>query len=151
MTSRWGWPIAEVLHFSGLCLLFAAVGMFDLRMLGVARAIPLRELHRLVPIGVAGYALSAATGLCFVVTTPDQYVYNPALQTKLSLMALAGANMVLFYRTSWRAVLALPPGIPTPFRARAFAAISLACWIGVVCCGRVITAFRPPYRWCFWC
>lgn len=151
MTSRWGWPITEIFHFTGLCLLFGAVGFFDLRMLGVARGVSLRDLHKLIPFGLAGFALSITTGFLFVVTTPDQYIYNPALQTKLALMALAGVNMVLFYVTTARAVKATrADGVP-PMRARVFAAISLASWLGVMTCGRVITAFRPPWYWCFWC
>ena len=121
MTSRWGWPITEIFHFTGLCLLFGAVGLFDLRMLGVARGVSLRALHRLIPFGLAGFALSITTGFLFVVTTPDQYVYNPALQTKLALMALAGINMVLFYATTARAVKETgADGVP-PLRARVFA------------------------------
>jgi hypothetical protein len=151
MTSRYGWPTVEILHFTGLCLLFASVAMFDLRMLGVARGVGLRDLHRLVPFGVAGFLLSVSTGFLFVVATPDQYLYNPAVQTKLGLIGVAGANMLAFYATTASAVARTPSqGLP-PFRARVFAGVSLACWIGVICCGRVVTMFRPPERWCFWC
>jgi hypothetical protein len=151
MTSRWGWPIVEVFHFFGLCLLFGAVGFFDLRMLGVARGVSLRALHRLIPYGLAGFALSVTTGFLFVTSMPDQYLYNPALQTKLALMALAGVNMALFYATTARAVKATGEEDLPPMRARVFAVVSLACWLGVMTCGRVITAFRPPWYWCFWC
>jgi len=151
MTSRWGWPIAEVFHFSGLCLLFGTVGLFDLRMLGVARGISLRALHRLIPVGLAGFAMSVATGFMFVTTAPDQYLYNPALQSKLALLALAGINMLLFYGTTARAVWATSDDALPPLRARVFGAVSLACWLGAIACGRVITAFRPPWHWCIWC
>jgi hypothetical protein len=151
MHSRWGWPVAEIFHFFGLCLLFGTVGLFDLRMLGMARGLSLRALHRMVPAGVVGFAMSLTTGFMFVVTAPDQYLYNPALQTKFALLALAGINMVLFYATTARAVWATTDdGLP-PVRARIFAAVSLLCWLGVIACGRVITAFRPPWQWCFWC
>ena len=41
---------------------------------------------------------------------------------------------------------------PVTRTARTFAAISLAAWFGVIACGRVITAFRPPaWEWCAWC
>jgi len=151
MQSPWGWPLVEVFHFIGLCLLFGAVGMFDLRMLGVARGVSLRQLHRLIPFGVAGFATSVFTGFLFVVTAPDQYLYNPALQTKLALMGLAGVNMVMFYATAARRVSATGPDDLPPMRARLFAVVSLACWLGVIACGRVITAFRPPWNWCLWC
>ena len=38
MRTAWAWPIAESLHFLGLCLLVGAIGTFDLRLLGVAMA-----------------------------------------------------------------------------------------------------------------
>ena len=151
MSSRWGWPVAEIIHFTGLCLLFGTVGLFDLRMLGVARGLRLRALHRMIPCGIAGFAMSATTGLLFVVTAPDQYIYNPALQTKLALLVLAAINMLLFYSTTARAVWATADGALPPVRARLFGAISLLCWLGVITCGRVITAFRPPWHWCYWC
>jgi hypothetical protein len=53
-----------------------------------------------VPFGVSGFALSVARGVMFVSSTPDQYLYNPAWQVKMSLLALAGLNMVLFYLTT---------------------------------------------------
>jgi hypothetical protein len=146
MTSRWGWPVAEIIHFTGLCLLFGTVGLFDLRMLGVARGLRLRALHRMIPFGIAGFAMSATTGLLFVVTAPDQYIYNPALQTKLALLVLGGINMLLFYSTTARAVWATADGALPSVRARLFGAISLLCWLGVITCGRVITAFRPPWH-----
>jgi hypothetical protein len=151
MTSRWGWPIAEVLHFFGLCVLLGSVGFFDLRMLGVARGISLAGLHRLIPYGLSGFLLSVTTGTLFVLTAPEQYLYNPALQTKLALMLLAGLNMAVFYATTARAALATAADALPPRRARLIGAISLACWLGVITCGRVITAFRPPWNWCFWC
>lgn len=148
---RWGWPLNEILHFTGLCLLFGTVAIFDLRMLGVARGISLRALHRMVPFGVAGFGLSISTGLLFFVTMPDQYLYNPAFQLKLTAMALAGLNMVLFYATASRAVWAVADDALPPVRARVFGAVSLVCWLLVIACGRVITAYRPPWHWCAWC
>jgi len=112
----------------------------------------MRHLHKLVPFGVAGFALSVTTGCCFVVTAPDQYLYNPALQTKLTLMGIAGINMIAFYATSASHAVARAPADAMPPRsARVFAVVSLLCWLGVIVCGRVITAFRPPFHWCAWC
>jgi hypothetical protein len=151
MSTRWAWPIAEVVHFIGLCLLFGTVALFDLRMLGIARGVPLRSLHRLIRFGIVGFVLSVLSGLCFFLAFPDQYLYNPAMQVKLALIALAGVNMVLFYVIAARTVWLTPDdGVPPP-PARVFGAISLLCWLGVITCGRVITAFRPPFYWCLWC
>ena len=152
MYSRWGWPIAEIVHFTGLCLLIGAVGMFDLRMMGLVRGLSLPALHKLVPFGVLGFCLSAGSGFMFVVSAPDQYIYNPAWQVKMALLALAGLNMALFYLTTSRRLKALGPDDMPPLAARVFASVSLLAWIGVISAGRVITAFRPPsWFWCAWC
>ena len=151
MNSEGGWPTIESLHFIGLSLLIGTVGLFDLRMLGLAKGIPMSALHRLVPWGIAGYALNVTTGFLFVSSAPDQYLFNPAFQTKLALMAVAGINVLFFYRFSFGPVKRSDAGDGAPRGAQIAAAVSLSCWVGVIVCGRLITYYRPPYYWCFWC
>ena len=151
MNSQWGWPIIESIHFFGLCLLIGTVGVFDLRMLGIARGLAYAELHKLVPFGVAGYLLNVTTGTMFLSTAPDQYLFNPAFQTKLFFMLMAGINMLFFYATTSAAVKGTAAMSGVSVRARTIAAVSLVCWCAVIVCGRLITYFRPPYYWCFWC
>lgn len=150
--SAWGWPIAEIVHFTGVCLLFGTVGTFDLRMMGRLKGLSLTGLHRLIPFGVLGFLLCAASGTVFVSSSPDQYLYNPAFQVKMALIALAGLNMAVFYLTSARTVRGAIPHQAFPLRIRMFAAASFFTWLGVIAAGRVITAFRPPaWFWCAWC
>lgn len=152
MTTGLGWAVVESLHFIGLAVLLGTVGLFDLRLLGLARSVPLSALHQLVPFGVAAWVNNLVTGSMFFLTAPDQYLYNPAFQVKLCVMALAGLNMAGFYAVVGRAIVegrcdkgGLPPV------ARLFGAVSLAAWVGVIVCGRVITLYRPPEHWCVWC
>jgi hypothetical protein len=151
MNSAWGWPTVESLHFLGLSMLIGAVGLFDLRMLGVGRGIPMGALHRMIPWGIGGYGLNVLTGFLFVTSAPDQYLYNPAFQIKLSLMAVAGVNVLFFYRFVFVGVKATAGEAAAPRSAKVAAAVSLTCWIGVIVCGRLITYYRPPYHWCWWC
>jgi hypothetical protein len=151
MHSTWGWPAVETVHFLGLSLLIGTVGLFDLRMMGLARGIPMSGLHQLVPWGVAGYVLNVITGVMFVTSAPDQYLFNPAFQTKLVLMGIAGLNGLIFYRVAFGPVKRAGADSPAPRAAKFAAMISLSCWIGVIVCGRLITVFRPPYYWRFWC
>ena len=37
MRSKWGWPMAESIHFLGLSMLVGCIGLFDLRLLGMAK------------------------------------------------------------------------------------------------------------------
>lgn len=151
MNSHWGWPIMESLHFIGLSLLLGTVGLFDLRMLGFVKGIPLAALHKYIKFGVLGFAINATTGVMFVSSYPDQYLYNPSFQTKIAFMLAAGFNMLLFYLWGYRGAIAPEPTQGAERLGRVFAFISLVCWLGVITGGRLITFFRPPFFWCFWC
>lgn len=143
--SRWAWPVFESLHFIGMSLLIGTVGMFDLRLMGFAQRIPLRALHRLIPLGVGGFALNATTGFCFLCATPDQYIFNMAFRAKVTLLVVAGLNVLFFYSRVFRRLEALADGEPPPFGARLAGFVSLGAWIGVMSAGRLLTFFRPPY------
>ena len=151
MNGAWEWPIAESLHFIGLSLLMGTVGLFDLRLMGLARQIPFSALHRLIPFGIGGYVLNMLTGICFLTAAADQYMYNPAFQLKILSMSIAGVNVLLFYTTMFRKVRLLGPGENAPLPARIIGGVSLTCWIGVIAFGRLLTFFRPPFHWCPWC
>jgi len=141
--SRWAWPIFESLHFLGMSMLVGMVGVFDVRLLGFAQRIPIAALHRLIPIGVAGFALNAVTGFCFLSATPDQYLFNAAFRWKIVFLVAAGLNVMFFYARSFRLLQAAEPGTPPPLRARLAGGVSLCAWIGVMSAGRLLTFFRP--------
>lgn len=143
MNTAWAWPIAESLHFIGLTLLVGTVGAFDLRVLGVGKRIPIAAMHRFIPLGIAGFALNFVTGLCFLLTEPDQYIYNPSFHFKLLFLAIAAANIALFYLTAYRRILSNPSVFKAPPLAMVIAAVSLCAWIGVITSGRLLTFYRP--------
>lgn len=143
LTSRWAWPICESLHFMGMSVLVGVVGLFDLRLLGFARAVPIHALHRLIPLGIAGFALNAATGLCFLAATPDQYLFNLAFRWKATFFLIAGLNVVVFYTATFKGLLARGAHEAPPLAARLAGGVSLCAWIGVMAAGRLLTFFRP--------
>jgi hypothetical protein len=148
MAVPWAWPLAETFHFIGLCLLVGIVGMFDLRILGIAKGLPLASLKRLLPWGVFGFVLCLVTGLLFVLgiganlyndNAYDVIVRDQYLQVKLLFIFLAGLNLLAFYLTGMsRAVDVLGKGDDAPPLAKAIAAASLFLWIGVIVFGRLI-------------
>jgi hypothetical protein len=139
------WPVLEMLHYFGLSMLFGSVGLFDLRVLGLLKRIPIGALHRLVPLGIAGYALNLLTGLAFFSAHPEQYAYNHAFHWKLVFMSLAAINVAAFYTTAFRGLRQLPPEATAPRLAQVLTAVSLGCWVGVLSCGRLLTFYRPPF------
>ena len=90
-TQAWVWPICEIIHFVGMSLLIGAVGLLDLRMLGVAKGLPAEAVERLVPWGVAGFALNVITGYIFVAGAPAgpvEHLTNTAFQLKSAFIFL---------------------------------------------------------------
>jgi hypothetical protein len=141
--SSWVWPLCECLHFLGFTLLIGTVGLFDLRVLGMARDLPPGTFDRLLRWGVAGFALCLGTGILFFVGIPGGYIDNPAFRLKLLFLALAGSNVLLFSRTVSERVEGLAPGETAPAAARCMAGISLFLWIAVLCAGRMIAFYKP--------
>lgn len=143
MRTAWGWPAAESLHFIGLSLLVGTIFVFDLRLLGIGRRIPIGALHRLIPWGVSGYICTFATGMLFLLAEPDQYVYNPAFHFKVLFMVLAGLNASLFYLTSYRRTTSAGAPADAPRLAQLVAAASIVLWLSVIIAGRLLTFYRP--------
>jgi hypothetical protein len=142
----WVWPLCETLHYLGLSMLLGAVGFFDLRVLGLAKGIPLRALHRLIPWGIGGYLVNILTGIVFFAGHPDQYFYNNAFRFKVLFMMVAAINVLAFYGTNAFAEMkTLAAAAEAPLRIKMIAGVSLAMWVAVLVCGRLLTFFRPPF------
>ena len=136
--TNWIWAICETLHFIGMALLIGCVGILDLRMLGVGKQLAVGPLHRLIPYGIAGFLINLTTGIIFFVTIPRQYMYNVAFIAKMSLIVIAGMNVLFFYATVYKAAERLGPGDDAPFKAKAAAVVSLVSWFGVMYFGRML-------------
>ena len=87
--------------------------------------------------------MNAATGVCFLAGTPDQYFINPAFQAKVLFFLVAGLNVAAFYLMMFRRVRASARANRRPLFARIIGGVSLCCWIGVMTAGRLLTFYRP--------
>jgi len=141
--SKYAWPTFESLHFLGMSLLIGTIGTFDLRLLGYARAVPVRALHRLIPLGITGFLINISTGICFICAFPDQYLFNAAFRWKVVFITIAALNVLFFYTRVFRRLEAASENVPPKLGARIAGGVSLAAWVGVMSAGRLITFFRP--------
>ena len=143
MQLQWSWPAVESAHFIGLTLLLGSIAAWDLRLLGFLKDVPVAAFHKLVPFAVLGFTINVTSGTMFLMTFPDQYIYNPAFHLKVLCLSLAGLNVLLFYLTNFRRIARLGPGGQPALLARLSGAVSLGLWVTVIVCGRMITFFRP--------
>jgi hypothetical protein len=140
-TSTWLYPLVSVLHVLGVALLVGSIVVFDLRVLGVARRLPLDACAAyLLPIARIALAVQVVTGLVMFAADADHVYANPFFLAKLSLIGLALVNILVFHGLAGTRpyVYELDAVEALPAWAKASAAVSLIAWIGVACFGRMI-------------
>lgn len=140
--SRWvreantvlAFPLLVVLHALGLALLAGVATSINLRVLGVARAVPLAAMQGFLPLAWAGFAINACSGVMLLVGYPTKALTNPMFYAKLVLLA---ASIWLLLKVC-REVLLLPDEATVARRARRLAAVSLVTWIATIAAGRLL-------------
>lgn len=138
--STWMFPTLETIHVIALVTVIGTIAMVDLRLVGIAS-----KGHRVsllakdtLPWTWGAFALAALTGGLLWVSKASSYMINPYFLTKLALLALAGLNMMYFHLTTWRTVEHWEQDPSFPPAAKIAGWLSLAFWLGVVFCGRLI-------------
>jgi hypothetical protein len=133
----WLYPAVEIVHIAAFAVLVGAVAMFDLRVLGLGRTLPLRPLAcHLLPWSVAGMVFAAASGLLLFCAQAPQLAASRVFFLKLALVGAAALNAWGFHAGPWRNVDRWQDGAPV--RARLHAALSLLLWLAVIACGRLV-------------
>jgi len=137
LDNPWVWPICEVLHFVGLCLLFGVMLLVNLRMAGFIDGVPLADVNRLLPWAMAGLGINIITGMLFFLAAPEQYTQNSAFTWKMGLVLLGGLS--LLYPTMFDQEQASTfDMLHAASTRKLIAACSLVIWIGVIFFGRFL-------------
>ncbi|HEY1146402.1 MAG TPA: DUF6644 family protein [Allosphingosinicella sp.] len=138
--SAWMFPTLESIHVLALGLVVGSIAMVDLRLLGLStRSIRVSRLSEdVLPWTWASFAVAVTTGLLLFASNATSYYDNIPFRLKLVLIALAGANMLLFHFGAYRRVAEWDQSLPAPLPAKMAGALSLTFWIGVVTAGRWI-------------
>jgi len=135
----WLYPTVEIAHILGFVILVGAAVMFDLRLLGVSRSLPVTDMarHHLRWARLA-LLLVVPSGLSMFAAHATEMSANPAFQVKLALIAVAGLNAAVFHRGVFHSVARWDRQVRVPAPARLAAVLSLLCWAGVIACGRLL-------------
>ncbi|WP_284735693.1 DUF6644 family protein [Dongia deserti] len=134
------YPAVEILHIMGFVLLVGAITALDLRLLGLARTIPIQPLaHLLLPLSRVGFIIAVAMGFLLFSADAAHVVRNPAFQAKLLLIVAALINIVIAHTWPWRRIAKWEGEAPTGAKATALA--SLVLWLSALTAGRLIAYF----------
>ena len=131
-------PTLEILHYMGLAVLLGVVALLDLRLLGVARGVPMAPLHRLMPWAVGAFGVNLVTGVMFFFSDPFGYYYNVSFRLKVVLLLLAGLNLLAYRFLAFADAQRLGPGDDAAARTKVIAGASLVLWVGIIVFGRLI-------------
>ena len=139
---QWLYPIVEILHILGFVVLVGAAFMFDARLLGTSRALPVTGMERhLLRWARLAVLVIVPTGASMFVAHATEMAANPAFRLKLLLMTAAAVNAAIFHRVPFRSVRTWDTEVVAPGLARAAGVLSLLLWTGVIACGRLLAYF----------
>ena len=136
----WTYAFLNLFHILGVSTLFGSILVLDLRLLGLARQLAIRDLSRFtIPLSKAGFALAAATGLMMLSTNGSEYTGNPFLPAKFAAIGAGLLNIAVVSRLdAWRS---LGTRALTSREDRMLAVAggtSLVSWLTALTAGRMI-------------
>lgn len=142
----WLYPSVEIVHIVGIALLFGSIAVMDLRLLGVSRSIPVRTLARhVLPWSAGSFLLIIPSGLLMFTAHATEFIDSEVFVIKMLLIMAGGVNAALFHTITFRTADVWDSDemrkLPPPPSARAAGALSLAIWISVIACGRLLAYF----------
>jgi hypothetical protein len=125
-----------VLSDIGLALVVGGIMLIDLRLLGVAKTLPLRSMIGLLRWVWVGFIINALSGGLIFIYGAAGFAANPAFQLKMVLMSLAGINAMIFTVAAARSGDKWLDSGSVPRPIRGVATASFVLWLGVVTAGR---------------
>jgi hypothetical protein len=135
-TTPWMYPTFETLHYVGLSLLVGGIMLIDLRVLGVARQLPLKSMIGLLPFVWVGFIINATTGTLLFIYGATSFGTNNAFFLKMAFMVVAGLNALAFDLAVRRSGSDWVGADRPPSYVKVFATLSFVLWLGVVTAGR---------------
>ena len=124
------------LHTVGLSIVVGTCVVMDLRVLGVARDVPLSVFRRVPVLVWSAFAVNAITGVLLFLPAAEQKAFQIVFYVKLACIAIALVTYAKLRALAFRDDAM--PGIPMPSGARTLAITSLIVWGGATVAGRLM-------------
>lgn len=134
--SLWLYPALEIVHIVGIVLLVGAAFMFDLRLLGFSKSLPVSGISRhFLPWSRRGLWLIIPSGILLFMTNAKSLSADPMFWLKMVLLVVSAINILVFHRFIFK-----NHAEQTELSAfsKISACVSIVVWIGVIACGRLL-------------
>jgi hypothetical protein len=134
--SLWAFPGILLVHTYGMAILVGIIAAIDLKILGLAPALPLAPLQKFFPLIWIAFWLNAITGTILLAADATTKLTNPDFGIKMAFIVLAVINQRMIQKRIFG-----DPEIdrrPFPSSAKVLAVTSLVCWLGAITAGRLL-------------
>ena len=133
-------PLLESIHVIAAAMVVCSILWVDLRLIGVSAVqYPITTMSReLVPLTWGAFFIASVTGIGMFITRAASHVLNPAFQSKIILLILAGFNMAYFHFKLYKNIAQHDSLATTPTQLKIAGSLSLFLWAGVMLAGRWI-------------
>jgi hypothetical protein len=140
-SSVFAFPTVLLLHTVGMGIVVGINAGIDLRILGLAPALPLAPLEKFFPLMWFGFWVNAATGVILLIADATTKLTNPDFYVKMIFIALAVINL----RMLRSRVFGDPFIDKKPFTsdAKVLAITSMIFWLGAITSGRLLAYIGP--------
>jgi len=139
--SVWAFPTVLLLHTIGMGLVVGVNAGINLRILGLAPALPLKPMERFFPVLWAGFWVNAITGTILLAADATTKLRNPDFYVKMAFIALALVNLKMIRNRVLQDPLV--DKRPPSANARLLAITSLIFWLGAIVAGRLMAYVGP--------
>ena len=131
-------------HTIGLAFLVGISGGTALRILGVARDLPLAPMEDFFPLMWVGFWINAVSGVVLLSLYPTNFLTDGSFYIKLGAVALAMVNIRMLRAHVFRDGASLDTTAGSR-KAKMLAGSLLAVWVVAITAGRV-TAYTLPTK-----
>lgn len=132
--SRWGYAMVATVHVASIAVLFGSILIFDLRLMGLGRALDQERLSRLIlPAAGTGLVCAVVSGFLLFAGRAATYSGQELFQIKMALILLGVIAVIIAHvRHGLRLQRA------TPWQCFRIGLTSIVIWLSVLVSGRMI-------------
>lgn len=133
-------PLVEGTHILSLSLSVGLILMLDVRILRLGfQSEPVsRIMRQVMRWALPGFAIMFVTGILLFLAQAESVYTNSYFRVKMLMLVLLGINAAVFQFKYYSSLLLWDTGEAVPAGAKVIAVVSLAFWMIVIACGRLM-------------
>jgi hypothetical protein len=136
--AAWFVPTVQTVHIAAICVVIGSSLMMDLRLLGVARDVPISVyVRRYSPWIAVSIGVLLLSGITLIIGEPGRTLQNWVFWTKMALVVSGALLTAVFAIPVMRDEIYWDSGARRG-AATVIATLSLLTWVAVIACGRWI-------------